>query len=548
MNIWRNVLVILTTGVLATYAGAATALPIHTTTVEAGAQAGTFTVAMATLGSQTFVVRLNASSEKPVNMAWGDTLLRVDSKSRRLLPNLVVKWSNAKRGNDWIWRFQLRRGIRFNEGQGPLTSVDVKFTFRQCLRPDVTNAACPVLSAAIDGDIKNFTVAGPYTFSLHSSQAVPSLPYFLSNGVGNVVPIMASRYYSRVGDAGFAAHPIGTGPFIFKSNSIGEGVTLTAVPHHFRQTPRYKTLRILAVPEVSTRLAMLRSGAANMAEMTIPLKRQILDARLKLWRIPNIGNAFVALGGMFYDLPDKNCTTCPWVGYTDKARKVRQALSLAIDRKAILSRFLLGEGRLSPLPFSWTPGPYAFNDPKRPLPRYDAAHAKRLLRQAGYPNGFSIDLASFPLPQLANLPDVDELIATYWEAIGINVKRAHFGTFNAFRSKMQTRDTRGLAWGIVSSFVDDPVGDLFRLYSKNGVVAYLHDRQFDKFIRQASQTFGADERAALARKAGDYILKQSLGIPLFSINQLVATTRKVKSWQPLQGEPRLTNFEYVTLS
>jgi peptide/nickel transport system substrate-binding protein len=524
----------------------ATSTALTATSLAAPAAEKTLTVVVANLGAETFIPRLNQGFENPAVFAWGETLLRVDSVTRDVEANIVSKWTNAKQGTDYVWRFQIRRGVRFNEGKGNVTSADVRFLFRQCLLADALSTACPILKNAVDGDIANFKANGPYAFTLRSAQATPNLPLFLSNGVGIPLPVIPSAYYSKVGDKGFAEHPIGAGPFVFVSRERGKRVTLKAVKNHFRATPTFDGLEIVIAPEVSTRVSMLRSGSADLAEMDVTQKRQLQNANLKIWRIQDIGNLFVALGGQYYDDPAKNCTDCPWVGYTEKARKVREALSLAVNRKLILDRLLAGEGRLASVPFSWTPGKYAYNDPKWPTPTYNPTAAKRLLAEAGYPNGFTINYAIYQL-YLSNLGDINEAVAADWETIGVTVKREAM-QWPSFRQRMIDRTTRGYAWGIVTLLTNDPLADLYRLFSKAGAVSYLDDPQFDKVIVKAADTFGAAKRATLAREVGNYIIDQTLGIPMFSVNGIAGSTTRVQKWQLEIGDPVLGNFEYVKLA
>jgi peptide/nickel transport system substrate-binding protein len=549
MKTFRLLLAIAMTSIFGTVTLTGSAAPTQSAAAgKSKAQTGTLSVVVPALGSETFLPRLNTAAERVVNLAWGETLIHLNSKTRQYDAALATKWSNSKRGDDWIWTFKLRPGVKFNEGKGTVTAGDVKFMFRQCLRPDSINSVCTVMKQAIDADIKNFRANGPYAFSLHSSKATPHLPLFLSDGAGSVMPIMASSYYSKVGDTGFAAHPIGAGPFTFDSQVRAQSVTLQAVAQHYRTTPGYQTLKVLVAREGATRLAMVKSGAADLGEIDIGLKPQILSSGLKLWRATSYGQAFVSLGGMYYDMPDKNCDSCPWVGYNDNAKRVREALALAIDRKSMLQKLYLAEGALSAVPYSFTPGGYSYYDKKWIPPAYDPARAKALLSQAGYPNGFTIKMADISaFPSLTSLPNITELVVQYWSDIGVRVVREAI-PWLSWRAKMVSRDTTGYAFPLFILVTNDPVGDLERNFSKAGALSYLDDPQFDKTITQGNTTFGLAKRAALAKSLGQYMINNRIGIPLFSLNQLFATTPRVKGWSPLLGAQGVSNPETITLT
>ena len=510
-------------------------------------QKGTVAVAVSTLATENFVPRMNAGGELPVDFAWGEPLIIMDRGYRSLRPNIATNWTLKRVGSKWVWHFKMRQGVRFNEGKGPVTARDVQFTFSQCLLPDTINNGCPILKSAIDNDIKNFRIINPYEFKLYSEVAVPALPTFLSNGSTKAFPILPSAYYSRVGDSGFAAHPIGAGPFIFKSQVRGQSVTLEAVRKHFRATPSFETLKFIIAPEAATRLAMLRSGAAQIAVLDVPQLPQIQAARLKPIVIHNTGNLYFNLGGQFYDMPEKNCPSCPWVGSSRNALRVREALSLAIDRRALRRALFLGSGQLSAVPFSWTPGPYAYNDRKWKPPAYNPARAKSLLAQAGLQSGLTIRVplvTGFPL--LPNIYDVAEAVASYWEAIGITVKRVAV-PWTSFRSSaLVNRNTAGLAFPTVTAKTDDPLTDLERNFSRTGAATYLDNQEFDRVIDQAKNLVDPRKRAALSRKLGAYIIKERLGIPLLSLNTILAATPKVR-YTPMAGNVLFGTFEYVKL-
>jgi len=507
---------------------------------------GKFTIALREWGTESWVPRL-ATAERVVLHLVLDTLIGLDAETRKLTPRLAESWSLEEVGSEWVWNFKLREGVQFNEGKGDLTAEDVKFSWGEFLKPDTLCICAGAISNAVDGDMANFEIVSPYEFELHSSKPTATLPLDISNSTEGLT-ILPKEYYESVGDEGWQKHPIGSGPFTWVEHQTGERLSLEAVPNHWRQTPQMKVLDILLVPEDSTRLAMLTTGEIDLAPFQANFKAE-LDASsdVKLFDLPNGNLVHVALGGMYYDLPDKNCTACPWVGYDEDARNVREALTLAIDRQAIIDRLLFGEGLIAAAPFAWFPGPFEFNDPGWSPPSYDPDKAKELLEAAGHPDGFDIELTMFT--ERGVEADIGELVASYWDAIGLSVKRTRTEFRPIFREKLGTRDTAGLAWVISTVGIrDDPISLIGGNHMPEGDRAYLHDATVTELVHRGVAEVDQEARNAIARELGTYYIEERLGIPMMSIGALWGASSAVESWPSVNGKPELNNVEYIRFS
>ena len=512
------------------------------------APSGTLNVALNTIGTETWLQRLQAGgSDQSGTYMLAESLIWNNSKTRVLEPRLAVSWSvDVRSATDVVWTFKLRPGTQFNEGKGEMTAEDVKFTFADLLRSDTRAVTSGAVKGLMNSDIKNFEVVGPYEFRLHASKLDVTSAYAMS-GVAWGPVILPKAYYDSVGDDGFNKHPIGTGPFIFKSHQSGSKATLEAVPNHWRKTSDAQTVNLLIVPEVATRLAMVRAGQADLSLMTTASKRELTAANLKTISVPRQSNVFTALGGMYYDMPEKNCTTCPWVGYTDNARKVREALTIAIDRKTMVDKLLFGEGEPAAAPFIWMPGPFPFNDPSWQVPPYDPARAKQLLTEAGYPSGFTIKMAIMTLAGLPEMADVAQSIAAFWKDIGVKVDQQTMDFTPTFRAMLGSRDTSGYAWVLYITFADEGLRNMASGFTKGGPLAYLQDPKVDEYIPKASQEANDAKRFELTKNLGTYFVQQRLGIPLFSANTIWGAGPRFQSWDNIVGHAFLNNVEGMIL-
>jgi peptide/nickel transport system substrate-binding protein len=526
-----------------------TATPRPAPTAEPTSQAGpsgTVKIAVNGLGTEVWVGRRQTGgTEQQGTYLLNETLVGT-SQLRELVPRLAAEWSVEAAPGDVVWTFRLQEGVEFHGDAGEMTAEDWQFTWSELLKEDAKASDAPQIRDTIDKDISNFEIVSPYEFKLHGSDLNVILPFTLSP-LANASTPQSKAYYDAVGEDAVDRHPVGTGPFEFVSHDRGSKVEFEAVLNHWRKTPEVQAATLFIVPEAAGRLAMLRTGQADLAPMALSFKPELVAAGLKLIPVENQINVFVALGGMYPDLPEQYCTECPWVGSSENALKVREALTIAIDRDAIVTSLLSGEAKVAAAPFAWTPGPYAFNDPSWEVPAFDPDRARQLLTEAGYPNGFEIDIALFPLGGFPGLPDVGEAVANFWDDIGIQVNRMPMDFTPTFRTRMGDRTTAGFAWPLYISFADEPLRNMRSNFSSTGGAVYLTDPVIDEFIAAASVESDRDKRLELTRELGQYMIDQRLGIPLFAANGIWGAGSKFVSWDNIVGHPFLNNVETIVV-
>jgi peptide/nickel transport system substrate-binding protein len=268
--------------------------------------------------------------------------------------------------------FKLRRGIKFHDGS-PVTPEDVKFTFEQ-----YRGASATVLKAKTD----RLELPDERTIKFFFKE--PFLDFLILYGspASGAAWIVPKAHYQKVGPDGFKQAPIGAGPYRFVKQTAGNEIEFEAFPDYWRKTPSVKTIVARGVSEPATRLALLKTGDIDvMYQVTGDLLGAVRqDPNLRL--TGPLGGA-CWLEPMALDSPD----------HPLKDVRVRQAVSLAIDRQAINDAEL---GGLSPIEGNWISAewPGAVN---RPVPPTDVAKARELLAQAGVAEGFDVSTIT-PLP------------------------------------------------------------------------------------------------------------------------------------------------------
>jgi peptide/nickel transport system substrate-binding protein len=265
-------------------------------------------------------------------------------------------------------RFQLRRGVRWSDG-APVTSADVLFTLRAILDP-----RNPVRSHEGYELIDRAWADGPHTVVFHLKRSwAPAVITYFSYGTAPqfVLPSHILRTQAPLDRAAYNAAPlVGDGPYSFVSWRRGEGLRYVANPRYWRGAPPVAELLVRMVPDPSTNLLLLQSGALDW-NLLAPAQLAVVHADPQLAFV-TVPTAVVA--GLAF-----NTARAP----LDDAR-VRRALAMSIDRNEISRKITLGfypvTNMIQPR-FSW-----AF-DPTVRQPDYDPAAADRLFDAAGWHRG-----------------------------------------------------------------------------------------------------------------------------------------------------------------
>ena len=184
-----------------------------------------------------------------------DTLLRRNLKTLQLEGNLAESWRAV---NDTTWQFKLKRNVKFHNGE-PFDAAAVKFSVERMLDPK-QGAPGRTSIATID----HVDIVDPYTVNVITKAPFPLLPVRMSPGHCGTVGIVPPKYIAQMGDAGFAIKPVGTGPFKFVEWVKDERLVLEANKDYHRGAPAIERLVFRPVPELTTRVAALLSGQADL--------------------------------------------------------------------------------------------------------------------------------------------------------------------------------------------------------------------------------------------------------------------------------------------
>ena len=380
--------------------------------------------------------------------------------------------------------FKLRPNIKFHDGS-PVTPEDVKFTYEQ-----YRGASAGILKAKLeridlpDSRTVKFIFKEPFVDFL----TVYGTP---ASGAGWIVP---KAYYEKVGKDVFKTAPMGAGPYRFVRQVPGTELELEAFTDYWRKTPSVKTIIAKGVTEPATRLTLLQTGDVD-AMYSIPgelLDTVRADPKLRL-TAPLSASTWLEM------VPDR-----PDSPLTDK--RVRQAISLVIDRKAINDAEL---GGMSPIEGGFIPSEWP-GAIQRPVPPTDIEQAKKLLAEAGVSGGFEVSTIT-PLPPNSSWA---ERIASQLRAVNIKTS-VNTMERGAFYDSLAPGENR--LKGFIIQFSGAP-GDAAARVRENavckGAFSGLCLPDVDQRMAKYDASVDAKERQQILTEVQNYLLDQYIFTPV----------------------------------
>ncbi len=513
------------------------------TSSRATAASDRLVVAVGQWGTETPFAWRTVQAEKPLWDCVYDPLIQRDPKTFEYRPGLAIEWkpSNETR----TWTFKLRPGVMFHEGWGELTAEDVKFTVEQNVKPDSAGGSAPFFRRYLD----RIETPDKHTVVMHFKDRVWEVPSLFSQFVGYQNTV-SKKYLESVGEQKATLHPIGTGPYRHVEGRQGDYHRFEAVPNHWRKTAAFKELVIRRIPDPATRLAGLRAGEIDIGQVFGDYLDQAQRAGLPFHEVPKSVCYWVILSGQTTPDREDYCATCPWAGdwndpkSRENARKVRLAMNLAVNKKAIVNALWKGKGAETPFSYYYYPFNKGYSADWK-IPPYDPAQARKLLAEAGHASGFEVRVNPTVMLYALDGPDVMEAVALDWEKIGIKSKRFP-EAISSFGPKSRMRKTNKTHWVYGSPPFDEPVLAWQRIIHSKGAFNLLCDGPYDEDIDTIARELDAEKRARLTRDLGQKLYDGYHGVMLGMKTITWAMSRKVGGWQTLAYTPLETNYEYVS--
>jgi peptide/nickel transport system substrate-binding protein len=468
--------------------GGAAALVLATLPAEAGKSDDTLNIAL-NKAIENYDQYFNTAREGIVfaRQVW-DNLLDRDPRSGEYKPLLAKSYR-------WVdpltLDFDLREGIVFHNG-AKFDADDVVYTLNF-----VSDPANKVLTQENVSWIKSVEKTGPYAVRIHLKAPFPAALEYLAGPL----TIYPHEYYARVGPQGMSRQPIGTGPYKVVAAEPGKSFTLVKNTAYFKDSPKGQPQigKIVerTIPEVPTQVAELLTGQmdwlwqvpADQAEKL----RQMPNLTVKSAETMRIGYIGFDAAGRAGDTPMKN-------------RKVREAIAHAVDRAAMVKNLVRGDSHVVDTACFRTQ--FGCTDEGVRHYDYDPALARKLLAEAGYPDGFDIDIYAY-----RERPWVEAIIG-YLRAVGIRAKLAYL-EYAALRDKNWAGTTPlvYMTWG--SNSVNDASAILGNFF-KGSPDDFARDDELKKWIETGDTSVDPEVRKANYKKALQRIADEVYWVPMFS--------------------------------
>jgi len=405
-----------------------------------------------------------------------DHLAVRDLKTRKVGPNLALSWKNL---DDTTWEVKLRQGVKFHDGT-PFTSKDVKATFDRVLDP-----AKKMIARGNHAKIKTVEIVDDFTVRFKTDG-----PYPLFVERMTAQAIASEKVIREKGDEWMQENPVGTGPYkLVKWNRKQEHL-LVRNDDYWGPKPYYKYVRIRIIPEQATQIAELLSGGVDIMKAVPPDQMDVINksGAARTATSPILRTAFIQLDQAARSGPNP---------FTDK--RVRQAANLAVDQDAIIKHVLNGLGdrvatAINPMAFGWDPilKPY----------KQDAARAKKLLAEAGYPSGVDVVFNEGPATVEPGLQQTDDAIISDMTKAGFRVKRNYTGDNTVFVARAKEGKLGPMftwSWGYYSVFDADAI--LYDIFKCGEFYAYYCNKELDDLIISGRSTLDQKKRTEVYVKA-----------------------------------------------
>ena len=426
--------------------------------------------------------------------AMHDALLK-PMPGNPMAPSLAESWTASRDG--LTYEFVLRRNVRFHNGD-VMTADDVKFSIER-----YHGAAAKILK----GKVAAVEAGEPHRVRVHLKEPWPDFMTFFgtpATGAGWIVP---KRYVQRVGDDGFKKAPIGAGPYRFVSFTPGVELVLEAYEGFWRKAPTVKRLVFRSVPDESTRLTMLKRGEVDIAYNV----RGLLAEEIK--RTPGLKLTHALLAATFW----VDFTTEQWDARSPwHDRRVRLAAATAIDRAAINQAETLGFSKVAA---SIIPSAFEFGWTAPPIP-YDPTRSRKLLAEAGYPNGFDAGEYTCEMP----FASVGEAVVDYLSAVGI---RTRLRTLERLAFASQWKTARNLRQGQSSSF-GNAITRIERHMVSGGDFVFGSYPDLDDLFRQQMREPDRSKREALVHAIQRIAYERVMFAPIWQVAQLNGVRARIE--------------------
>ena len=429
-------------------------------------------------------------------------------------PALAESWETV---SDTEYRFKLREGVKFHNGYD-LTAEDVVFSLeRQMNSPKVKTFVSAIESVTADDE---------YTVTVKTKQPYAPLLYNLSLPQSSIV---CSKHFDELTAAGrkYSEQPVGTGPMVFSSWLPNDNFTVTAFDEYWGEKPKATRISVRVIPESSSRTIALETGEIDIVESVpaVDIPRVMENKGLKTVTQTSTSVTYASF----------NTRKAP----LDNV-KVRQALSCAVDKQAIID--VICEGYAQQVNTIYPPAMPSYDESIDLYP-YDIERAKQLLTEAGYPDGFTIEIATSGDERNR----IAQLLQSDFSKIGVNLEI----TLLEWGAYLDYIGGTGHQMYIVGwSSGMEPAGSTTPLFHSESVGptgnrSWYQNEELDALIDEGKSTMNMDERLGIYKEIQRIVMEDAVWIPLFARETVIAMNKNLEGMLISPTDSHIYVYSYV---
>lgn len=465
----------------------------------------------------------NAESNpaEAMNRMMYENLAKFDEKLR-IVPGLATKWEQSKDG--MTWTFFLRKGVKFHDGTS-FNAEAVKIFVERMIGPEK-----PSRAGLYTPFVNSVEIVDDYTIRMHLKAPFAFFLNNLAHSASGIISPTALKTYGK----DISRRAVGTGPFKFVEWIHGDHLTMVRNDDYWGGKPYLDKIIVKTVKEDSARVMMLQSGDAQLI-VRIPsedIPRLEKDPKIKLDSTETLRVLYIGI----------NCFKKP---FTDV--RVRQALNYAVDKEAIVKnlyqgRALVSTGMVPPLATGFFP--------VKGYP-YDPEKAKKLLAEAGYPNGFKAKLWS-PQGRYPKDFELAQAVQQQLKKVGIDctLETMEWAAYlAATRKKPEESENELFLLGWAPSTAEAR-WILYPLFSTEQWVpegnnrTYFSNKEFDELVNKFTRATNKADMDKYLKAAQELLVKEAPAVFILSTKETIGMDKKLQG--VINSPLELTYFDNKT--
>ena len=526
------------------------------------------------LGSPLFVLHNQPFVEGAFDNILTHEAMFATAPDGTVVPRLVREWSLDPTG--LVATFRLQEGVKWHQGYGDwgdFNADDFIWSLQDVSQGGSPHSSAEAIRRVFTCEECSLTKVDDYTVELERPTPSFEITWHSRAPSLGVMSFHSKAHYDAVGEeTATSVQSVGTGPWELVETITGDRKTVQGVRDHWRKTPEFAEMVWHEFIEQSTMLANFLTGDLDAGQFeltTIQAIRNEDNPNHKFMTFPGAaeitlhllggnyhndspshtpdaeGNVRIPLGENTYDCSlawvscDRDTSSAEW----ENARKVRLALSLAVDRQRLVNGVALGEG--APhfvrdwLGFDSRLEQFGLDELAL---EYNPIMAKQLLTEAGYGDGFEIKATLTPGAGAF----VTQAVATMWEPLGVTTNQVSM-PYAAMRPSLAIRTVTGIWTQAFPPSDFEPLDRYNSLHSANGLLGFSFEHpDFQALMDEANMTIDDDARWSKQAEMARWIFDNTMLISVFGVNVVWPLGPKVDTWEPMGGNKLvLSNWEYA---